>query len=148
VIGALGEPAGLDLFRDIVARNGISVRKGHSLLANLVVSGEVPLALTGYGYRVDRLKKDGAPIDKVYLPPVIGLPTGIALLRRAPHPFAAFLFREFMLTDAQAIMAQRGYVVTLRDLAAIPPDLRLIDLAGFIDQREKWTRLFKEIFVK
>jgi hypothetical protein len=25
--------------------------------------------------------------------------------------------------------------------------LRLIDLANFIDQREKWTRLFKEIFI-
>jgi iron(III) transport system substrate-binding protein len=147
VIGALGEPAGLDLFRDIVARNGISIRKGHSLLANLVVSGEVPLALTAYGYRVDRLKKGGAPIDKVYLPPVIGLPTGVAVLRRAPHPYAAVLFADFMLTDAQAIMAQRGYVVTRRDLAVIPADLRLIDLAGFIDRREKWTRLFKETFV-
>jgi iron(III) transport system substrate-binding protein len=147
VVGALGEPAALDLFRDIVARNGMSIRKGHSLLANLVVSGEVPLALTAYGYRVDRLKKGGAPIDKVYLPPVIGLPTGVAVLRRAPHPFAAVLFADFMLTDGQDLMAQRGYVVTRRDLAAIPADLRLIDLASFIDQREKWTRLFKETFV-
>jgi iron(III) transport system substrate-binding protein len=147
VVGALGEPAARDLFRDIVARNGISVRKGHSLLANLVVSGEVPLALTAYGYRVDRLKKGGAPIDKVYLPPVIGLPTGVAVLRSAPHPFAAVLFAEFMLTDGQAILAHRGYVVSRRDLAAIPADLRLIDLAAFIDQREKWTRLFKETFV-
>ena len=147
VVGALGEPAGLDLFRDIVARNGMSIRKGHSLLANLVVSAEVPLALTAYGYRVDHLKKVGAPIDKVYLPPVIGLPTGVAVLGRAPHPFAAVLFAEFMLTDGQTIMAHRGYVVTRRDLAAIPADLRLIDLAKFIDQREKWTRLFKEIFV-
>ena len=147
VVGALGERAALDLFRDIVARNGISIRKGHSLLANLVVSGEVPLALTAYGYRVDQMKKGGAPIDKVYLPPVIGLPTGVAVLGRAPHPFAAVLFAEFMLTDGQTIMAQRGYVVTRRDLAAIPADLRLIDLAKFIDQREKWARLFKEIFV-
>src|SRR5262249_39239389 len=139
VVGALGEPAALDLFRDIVARNGMSVRKGHSLLANLVVSGEVPLALTAYGYRVDRLMKDGAPIDKVYLPPVIGLPTGVAVLRRAPHPSAALLFAEFMLTDAQALMAQRGYVVTRRDLAAIPPDLRRIGLAGFISPRANGT---------
>jgi iron(III) transport system substrate-binding protein len=146
IVGALGEPAGPDLFRDIVARNGVSIRKGHSLLANLVVSGEVPLALTAYGYRVDRLKQRGAPIDKVYLPPVIGLPTGVAVLGRAPHPFAALLFADFMLTDGQAIMAQRGYVVTRRDLAAIPSDLRLIDLAKFLDQREKWTRLFKETF--
>jgi iron(III) transport system substrate-binding protein len=148
VIGALGETRGLDLFRDIVARNGISIRKGHSLLANLVVSGEVPLALTAYGYRVDELKKRGAPIDKVYLPPVIALPTGVAVLRKAPHPFAAVLFADFMLTDGQAIMAQRGHVVTRRAMAAMPADLTPIDLAKFIDEREKWTRLFKEIFVR
>ena len=31
----------------------MSMRKGHTLLANLVAAGEVPLALTVYGYRVD-----------------------------------------------------------------------------------------------
>jgi ABC-type Fe3+ transport system substrate-binding protein len=147
VVGALGERKGIDLFRDIVARNGISIRKGHSLLANLVVSGEVPLALTAYGYRVDRLKKAGAPIDKVYLPPVIALPTGVAVLRKAPHPFAAALFAEFMLTDAQAIMAERGYVVTKRNTGAMPANLAFIDLPKFLDERDKWTRLYKEIFI-
>ncbi|HEX3098451.1 MAG TPA: hypothetical protein VHQ02_12085 [Usitatibacter sp.] len=39
-----GDRKGLDFFRELAARNGISVRKGHTLLDNLVVSGEVPLA--------------------------------------------------------------------------------------------------------
>jgi iron(III) transport system substrate-binding protein len=39
----MGEKDAYKLFGDIVAKNGISVRKGHSLLANLVASGEVPL---------------------------------------------------------------------------------------------------------
>jgi iron(III) transport system substrate-binding protein len=33
------EQTGIKLFQDIVARNGISVRKGHTLLGNLVVAG-------------------------------------------------------------------------------------------------------------
>lgn len=146
VVGALGERKGLDLFRGMVAGNGVSIRKGHSLLVNLVVSGEVPLALTAYGYRVDQLKKAGAPIDRSYLPPVIALPTGVAVLRKAPHPFAAVLFADFMLTDAQSIMAERGYVVTRRGLGAMPAELTLIDAAKLLDEREKWTRLFKETF--
>jgi iron(III) transport system substrate-binding protein len=52
VVRALGEDKGLKLFRDIVAANGMSVRKGHTLLANLVVTGEVPFALTAYAYKV------------------------------------------------------------------------------------------------
>ena len=63
VVDALGEQQGLALFHDIVANNGISVRKGHTLLTNLVISGEVPLAIGTYLYRVAQLKNRGAPID-------------------------------------------------------------------------------------
>src|SRR5262245_60789177 len=41
----IGEEKGVQLFRDIVKNNGVSVRRGHTLLANLVQAGEVPLAL-------------------------------------------------------------------------------------------------------
>ena len=58
VAEAMGKDAGLALFRKIVATNGISVRRGHTLLSNLVVAGEVPLALNVYGYRVTALKKE------------------------------------------------------------------------------------------
>ena len=85
----MGEDKAIKLFRDMVARNGMSVRRGHSLLANLVPTGEMPLALTLYGYRVEQLKQEGAPIEILYLPPVIGLPTGTGIVRNAPHPHAA-----------------------------------------------------------
>src|SRR6266849_3365592 len=143
VVGAMGEQKGLHLFREIVAKNGISIRKGHSLLVNLVVSGEVPLALTAYGYRVDQLKTAGAPIDKVYLPPVVALPTGVGIFRRAPHPFAAVLFADFMLTDGQAIMAARGYAVANRNVGGLPAglDVAVVDTPKFLDERDKWTKL-------
>ena len=63
LMSKMGEEKGLKLFRDIVAKNGISVRKGHTLLTNLVASGEVPLALTVYSYKAEQLKNKGAPID-------------------------------------------------------------------------------------
>ena len=45
VVTELGEERGLKLFRDIVASNGISVRKGHTLLASFVASGNCRLRL-------------------------------------------------------------------------------------------------------
>ena len=36
------------------------VRKGHTLIANLVVSGEVPFALTVYHYKAEQLKNAAA----------------------------------------------------------------------------------------
>src|SRR5260370_25698097 len=89
VVGFMGEQKGLRLFRDIVATNGMSIRKGHTLLANFVGSGEVPLALTTYSYRVEQMKNvAGAPVQLLYLPPVVALPTGAGVFRKAPHPTA------------------------------------------------------------
>src|SRR5262249_29308491 len=62
MMGELGEAKGTKLFKDIVAKNGMSVRKGHTLLTNLGVSGEGPLALTVYTYTAEQLKRKGAPI--------------------------------------------------------------------------------------
>lgn len=146
VAGAMGKDTGLALFRKIVATNGISVRRGHTLLSNLVVAGEVPLALNVYGYRVAALKKSGAPIDGIVLPPAFALPTGIGVLAKSPHPNAALLLLDFYLTDGQRILAERGNVPTNRTVAEPPPGVNLIDNGKFLDNEDEWTRLFKSTF--
>lgn len=72
----LGQEKGTSLFQEIVAHNKWSVRNGHSLLANKVVSGEVPLALTTYSYMIDQAKQKGAPVDWFAINPVIGRSNG------------------------------------------------------------------------
>lgn len=146
IADAIGQDKAVALFRKIVARNGISVRRGHTLLSNLVVAGEVPLALNLYGYRVTALKQRAAPIDGFMLPPAFALPTGIGALAKAPHPNAALLLLDFYLTDGERILAQRGNVPTNRTIAQPPPGVGLLDVAKFLDQQDKWTRLFKEVF--
>lgn len=146
VAEAMGKDAGLALFRKIVATNGMSVRRGHTLLSNLVVAGEVPLALNAYGYRVTALKNGGAPIDGVVLSPAFALPTGIGALAKAPHPSAALLLLDFYLTDGQRIIAERGNVPTNRTVAEPPQGVSLIDNAKFLDHEDEWTRLFRSTF--
>lgn len=146
IVDAMGKDKALALFHKIVATNGISVRRGHTLLSNLVVAGEVPLALTVYGYRVAALKKSGAPIGGVMLPPAFALPTGIGALAKAPHPNAALLLLDFYLTDGQRILAERGNVPTNRTVAEPPPGVSLIDVAKFLDNEDEWTRLFRSTF--
>ena len=143
VVTYLGEARGVQLFRDIVATNGISVRKGHNLLANLVAAGEVPLALTLYGYRVEAMKKAGAPIAPVTLAPVVALPNATAVFRRAPHPHAAVLFVDFFLGEGQRILAARGSVPTNKSVQPLPA-VTLVDSAKVLDEGEKWTKLFNE----
>jgi iron(III) transport system substrate-binding protein len=149
----MGEQKGLKLFRDIVAANGISARKGHSLLNNLVVSGEVPFAITIYNYMPEYSKKQGAPIDWIALDPVVARANGIGIARKAPHPHAALLFYDFLISDeGQKLFAEREYVPANRNIE-LPPKLknaniRIIDPAQALDQSAKWFKEFHEIMVK
>jgi iron(III) transport system substrate-binding protein len=147
LVGALGEEKGLKLFRDIAATNGFSVRKGHTLLTNLVSAGEAPLALTVFNYTAEQFKKKGAPIDWFAMPPIVSMPNSIAIAAMAPHPSAAILFFDFMLSDAQKILVDRDYVVT-SSKAASPLDraaLTMMDAAKILNEGDKWQRLYTQV---
>ncbi len=150
VVTALGEEKGVQLFRDIVANNGISVRKGHSLLTNMVVAGEVPLGLTVYNYMPEAAKKRGAPIDWFTLDPVVARANGVGIARNARHPNAALLFYDYMLSqDAQRILASMSYVPSNTQVESPLKgmELTLIDPEVSLSGMAKWSRLYDQIIV-
>jgi iron(III) transport system substrate-binding protein len=149
VMDQLGEQRGLKLFRDIVATNGISVRKGHTLLANLIISGEVPLALTTYAYRAVQLKNSGAPVDWFALPPTIARFEGAGVARRAPHPNAAILFFDFMLTDAQELLRNRDYSLASRKVRPATDGIAVtfLDAARNLDENQKWSKYYRDTII-
>ena len=145
----LGEAKAAEVFRKIVAANGISTRKGHTLLTQLVVSGEVPLALTVYNYKAEQFKKKGAPIDWFSIGPAIARPNGIAVAKKAPHPHAAVLFYDFEISPAgQKILAKRDFVTTNRKvqtpLSKIP--MKFVDVSEMLDNYDHWQKLYTELF--
>jgi iron(III) transport system substrate-binding protein len=145
-----GMDKGLKFFQDLVARNGISPRKGHTLLNNMVVSGEVPLALTVYNYMPEQAKRKGAPIDWFVLEPAVARSNAVGVARQAPHPAAAVLFHEYMLTDAQKVMPSIDYVPTNTKVPSPMKDVRVIitNPARSLDEADKWSKLFDETVVK
>ncbi len=145
----IGEAKAIALFRQIVNANGISVRKGHTLLTQLVVSGEVPLSLTVYNYKAEQLKGKGAPIDWFSIGPAIARPNGVAVAKKAPHPHAAVLFYDFEISpEGQKILAKRDFVPTSRKvetpLSRIP--MKFVDSRVTLDEYEKWQKLYTELF--
>jgi len=150
VVTKMGRDKGVQLFQDIVRTNGVSVRKGHTLLSNLVVAGEVPLALTVYSYKPEQQKREGAPVEPLYLAPVVALAYGPAVAKCAPHPHAAVLYNEFMLGEAQEIFAKRDMAVTNPKIPSMPAGLEvtLIDPADMLDNRPKWDELWTNTVIK
>ncbi|TMJ23321.1 MAG: extracellular solute-binding protein [Alphaproteobacteria bacterium] len=148
VVTLLGEERGLRLFRAIVETNGISVRKGHSLLNNLVAAGEVPLALSDYSFLAEQSKRKGAPLDWFVIAPAIARATAQGLARNAPHPYAAVLFYDFLLSDAQPILAGRQFVSVSRSIEPLyKGPLNLIDSGVMLDQARKWQDLFQKTII-
>jgi iron(III) transport system substrate-binding protein len=146
----LGEQKAQKLFKDIVARNGVTVRHGHGYLAELVAAGDVPLALTVYTGKVEQLKRKGAPIEWFVLPPAIARASGVGVAARAPHPHAALLWYEFELSDeGQKLIAERGFTPASRKVATslenVP--LRFIDPRKVLDDGDKWDKRYAEIFM-
>jgi len=151
IVMDMGEEKGLRFWRELVARNGISVRGGHTLLNNLVIAGDVPVALTMYQYIAEGAKRKGAAEDWFVLEPAIGRMSGVGIARHAQHPNAALLFYDFMLThEAQQLLLTLDYVPTLASLPSPLAKRRytLVDPASAMDEHDKWQKSFDEIIVK
>ena len=153
VVEALGEKAGLDLFRRL-GDNGVAVRTGHNHSAVLVAAGEIPLMMGIYSHDAERMKAKKAPVDWFILPPAIVLPSAVAVSRRAPHPHAAALFYDYMLSDGQRfytevhrIPANRNYETPVRRLVDAHEPLRIIDAREAIDDYDRWQALYKRLIV-
>jgi iron(III) transport system substrate-binding protein len=150
IVDKMGRDKAIPLFKDIVKTNGISLRKGHTQLTNMVVAGDVPLALTVYSYKPEQLKRKGAPIEPLYLSPLIALGYGPAVSQCAPHPNAAVLFYDFLLSDGQKIMAKRFMAPTNPKVAPLPNggDLTMIDPAKILDNQAQWEALWKSVIAE
>ncbi len=151
VLGEVGEARGIQTFKEIVAKNGISVRRGHTLLAQLVASGEIPFAFTVYNYKAEQLKAKGAPIEWISIGTAIARPNGVAVSRRSPNPHTAVLFFDYELSEeGQRVLAQRDFVPTNRKVAstlnAMP--LKVVDPRVTLDEYAKWGKLYEELFTK
>src|SRR6266568_2664284 len=153
LIESMGEKPGLDLFRRM-GDNGVAVRTGHTHSTGLVIAGEIPVMLGVYSHDVDRMKLKGAPVSWFVLPPAVVLPSAVAVSRRAPHPSAAALFYDYMLTEGQRfytevhrVPANRNYDTPVRRLVRERQALKVVNSQEAIDDYDKWLDLYKRIIV-
>jgi iron(III) transport system substrate-binding protein len=143
-----GGEKGLRFFRDLVAKNGLSPRTGHTLLNNMVIAGEVPLALDIYNYMPEQAKRKGAPIDWFVLEPAVARSNAIGVARRAPHPNAALLFYEYMLgEEGQRVLVKMDYVPSNTKVASPLKGVKILqtDPIRTLDESDKWKDLFEKI---
>lgn len=150
VAKAMCEQYGIAFFRKLAANNP-RMLAGHTEIAEKVAAGEIPLAATVYNHRVESMRKKGAPIQWKPLAPTFGRPSGIGVARNAPHPHAALLFVDFVLSrEGQEIIKDRKRVPasTVVDSPLNKFPYETIDPVLVLDESGKWEKLWSEIFLK
>ena len=142
-----GEKRALEFFRGLVAMNP-DVRKGHVLLSEMVAAGEVPVSLTNYASNAGSMKRRGKPIDWKPVQPVIGRPQAIGLAANAPHPNAALLFADFVLSpEGQRLFYSMGRYPSSRkaENVRVAFPYLMLDPIALLDEDEKWLKLWNEL---
>jgi iron(III) transport system substrate-binding protein len=150
VISFMGEGRGLDFFRKLAALKP-EMRKGHILVAQLVAAGELPVCLTIYSGNADSIKAKGGPIDWTAVEPLVGRPQAIAVAKNAPHPHAALLFADFVLSpEGQRVLADMGRVPSSRTQKTLLDAHKyvMIDPIKWLDEAPKWEKVWNELFLR
>jgi iron(III) transport system substrate-binding protein len=149
-----GEERGRKLVQDLVATLKPVVVDGHLVVARSVGAGEYWVALNNYVGLTINVLLSGAPTDFWALDPV-GLAFGsIGVNSQAPHPKAAQLAANFMLSrEAEQFLTKKGRLPTRTDVETNPPGVidalqqkKVIVTISSAEQQKKMQTTFNELF--
>ncbi|HTI85783.1 MAG TPA: extracellular solute-binding protein [Alphaproteobacteria bacterium] len=102
-----GRERAIDFVGKLGASGNLQIRNGRTTITQMLAAGEAPIGMTVYPYDVEALKSKGAPVDWALIDPSPGLLQPLSIARNAPHPYAAALLYDYLLsTDGQKVYAQ------------------------------------------
>ena len=119
----LGETKGTEFMKRLAAQRP-SLRAGHTIQLQLLAAGEFPVNVMGYGFQAEQMRAKGAPLDWSADEPVTVTGAVISISNQPPHPEAAKLLIDFLLSqEAQKAMARLHSVPSRPDVLPDPPRL-------------------------
>ena len=153
-IHLLGKEKGREFMKKF-AQQDIQFRRGHTLLGQLLTAGEFSLIMTLRDNTAYQFMKKGGPIDWVAIEPVIPSPANaVALPKQPPHPNAARLFIDYILSrEGQEVMRSLGRNTTRTDVDPLLERIKnlryeKIDWPSYIENYKRYEGEFQEIFLK
>jgi iron(III) transport system substrate-binding protein len=148
-----GESKAVEYFKKLAKQN-VQFLRGRSLQLQLLAAGEFSLTLVSNANLILGLKKAGAPIEPIRISPVFLRPSMLLLAHHAPHPHAAILYLDFLLSkDAQTLLADSGRLPGRKDVS--PDDPAIYERLHFfmsdpLESGRNYSRiadLYKEILL-
>jgi iron(III) transport system substrate-binding protein len=104
MLDAMGQEKGLAYMRALAKQDLHMPGPSSRMRVQLMLAGESAIALAARGRRVVDFKEQGAPIDFRIFEPYAAEPNSLAIMARAPHPHAAILFTDYLLSQEGQVM--------------------------------------------
>ena len=151
-----GEQRGRKLVQDIVATLDPIVTEGHLALARAVGAGEYWIALNNYTNLTINVKLAGGATDYWAMDPVALIFGSVGVAATAPHPNAARLLANFVLSkEGQTFLTKFGRLPTRPDTPSNPPEVsetllkqKVIGAVFSAAEQKKWATEFNTLFKK
>jgi iron(III) transport system substrate-binding protein len=120
--GAWGKEKTLAYFKKLAALDPV-LKRGNTERVQLAVAGEYSLIIA-YNQTIQRMTSRGAPIDWLPLEPAVTQVNPVMIGVKAPHPNAARLFADFILSkEGQEMLKGMQRIPVRKDVDPDPPRL-------------------------
>jgi ABC-type Fe3+ transport system substrate-binding protein len=156
VLAEMGEDKGRAYLRELARQNIAPLPGSAREVLDHVIAGEYAIALQIFNHHAVISAKKGAPVDWIKMEPATGNLSTISVLKNAPHPNAAKLLADFIISrEGQEVFRAADYITAHPDVPSLEPTLKPAEgkfRARFFtpEQTENsmpaWKQVYEEIF--
>jgi ABC-type Fe3+ transport system substrate-binding protein len=155
----MGQEAGKVYIQKLKQQNIAKSTASARQILDLVIAGEYPMAIQIFNHHAYISKTAGAPVEWQPLEPVTATNNSVGVAKNAPHPHAAMLFLDFMLSKkGQRVFQQANYLPAHPEIPALQADLKpgggRFKKANYLspemlyDKGNDWVDYFQKEFMK
>jgi iron(III) transport system substrate-binding protein len=156
VLQTMGEDKGMEFLRSLAKQDIVNVDATNRAILDQVILGQYAIALSIFNHHALLSEQKGAPVRWLKVEPIPAPTHSIGLVKNAPHPNAAKLLIDFLLSEeGQKTFASVEYIPAMPSVPAKTPELKP-EAGGFkanflspttvTQNLDRWMKIKKELF--
>ena len=159
IFQSMGLEAGKAYLQKLKGQNIAKTTASNRQLLDLVIAGEYPLGLHIFHHHAHISRSAGAPVDWVPIEPLSATINTISPVTRSPHPHAAMLLLDFILSEeGQRVIQGVNYLPSHPKIPAKQVDLKpgggkfkralYFTPDSQVNEGDAWVDYFEKNFLK
>jgi ABC-type Fe3+ transport system substrate-binding protein len=156
VLDEMGEDKGMAFLRQLQKQRIAGVDVSARQVLDQVIAGEYAIALQIFNHHAVISAKKGAPVKWIPMEPATGLLSVVSIPKNAPHPNAAKLFEDFLVSkEGQRLYQAAEYLPADPAVPALDATLkpeggkfrsRFFSPEETAEKMPRWKKVYDELF--